>query len=167
MIRCGFEMMRRKFFLHNQGNISKIKCKTNNKGFSLVELIIVIAIMAVLVAVVAPMYMNTARHRQATACETNRKAIAGIFERRVYDDQKEMTTTDLEFVMDGNDSLTAGEVKQYTYCPLKGSFTGKIEGNAIVIECSHADHDPVRVEVTGWSDATIKVEGTDREITEP
>ena len=32
--------------------------KTNNKGFSLVELIIVIAIMAILVAVLAPQYMR-------------------------------------------------------------------------------------------------------------
>ena len=32
--------------------------KMNNKGFSLVELIIVIAIMAVLIAVLAPQYMG-------------------------------------------------------------------------------------------------------------
>lgn len=32
--------------------------KTNNKGFSLVELIIVVAIMAVLVGVLAPQYMK-------------------------------------------------------------------------------------------------------------
>ena len=32
--------------------------KTNNKGFSLVELIIVIAIMAILVAVLAPQYLK-------------------------------------------------------------------------------------------------------------
>ena len=32
--------------------------KTNNKGFSLVELIIVIAIMAILVGVLAPQYMK-------------------------------------------------------------------------------------------------------------
>ena len=32
--------------------------KTNNKGFSLVELIVVIAIMAVLVGVMAPQFLN-------------------------------------------------------------------------------------------------------------
>ena len=32
--------------------------KTNNKGFSLVELIIVVAIMAVLVGVLAPQYLR-------------------------------------------------------------------------------------------------------------
>lgn len=41
--------------------------KMNNKGFSLVELIIVIAIMAVLVAVLAPQYMKfVERGRMAT-----------------------------------------------------------------------------------------------------
>lgn len=41
--------------------------KMNNKGFSLVELIIVVAIMAVLIAVLAPTYMRYVERSKRTA----------------------------------------------------------------------------------------------------
>ena len=45
--------------------------KTNNKGFNLVELIIVIAIMVILVAVIAPQYLKYVRNsRIATDVQT-------------------------------------------------------------------------------------------------
>lgn len=49
------------------------KEKMNDKGFSLVELIIVIAIMAVLVVVLAPQYLKyVERSRNSTDCELMR-----------------------------------------------------------------------------------------------
>ena len=41
--------------------------KTNNKGFSLVELIIVIAIMAILVGVLAPQYLKYVEKSRVSA----------------------------------------------------------------------------------------------------
>lgn len=49
--------------------------KTNNKGFSLVELIIVIAIMAVLIGVLAPQFM---RYVERTRLQRDNSAIAEI-----------------------------------------------------------------------------------------
>lgn len=54
--------------------------KMNNKGFSLVELIIVIAIMAVLVAVLAPQYMRFIERGRAASDRDNVKAVQGALE---------------------------------------------------------------------------------------
>lgn len=50
--------------------------KLNNKGFSLVELIIVIAIMAVLVGVLAPQYLKYVKTSKISADSSNAEAIA-------------------------------------------------------------------------------------------
>lgn len=54
--------------------------KMNNKGFSLVELIIVIAIMAVLIAVLAPQYMRFIERGRAASDRDNIKAVQGALE---------------------------------------------------------------------------------------
>lgn len=57
------------------------KSKYNNQGFSLVELIIVVGIMAVLLAVIAPnltKYLGTAKEQKD---ESDKDAIKGIIER--------------------------------------------------------------------------------------
>lgn len=71
--------------------------KMNNKGFSLVELIIVIAIMAVLVAVLAPQYMRFVERGRAESDRTNYEAIVSAFQVHAVDTE-------------ANDALEAGTV---------------------------------------------------------
>ena len=53
--------------------------KTNNKGFSLVELIVVIAIMAVLVGVLAPQFLKyVERSRESTDVQNAQAVITAI-----------------------------------------------------------------------------------------
>ena len=53
--------------------------KLNNKGFSLVELIIVIAIMAVLIGVLAPQYLKyVERSRQSADLDTIDQMISAV-----------------------------------------------------------------------------------------
>lgn len=54
--------------------------KMDNKGFSLVELIIVIAIMAVLVAVLAPQYMKFVERGRAASDRDNVDAIVSALQ---------------------------------------------------------------------------------------
>lgn len=54
--------------------------KLNNKGFSLVELIIVIAIMAVLIAVLAPQYMRYVERGRAASDRDNVQAIVSALQ---------------------------------------------------------------------------------------
>lgn len=54
--------------------------KMNNKGFSLVELIIVIAIMAVLIAVLAPQYMRFVERGRAASDRDNVQAVVSALQ---------------------------------------------------------------------------------------
>lgn len=53
--------------------------KKNNKGFSLVELIIVIAIMAVLIGLLAPQYLRFVQKSKVSADLSNAQSIATAF----------------------------------------------------------------------------------------
>lgn len=59
--------------------------KLNNKGFSLVELIIVIAIMAVLIAVLAPQYMRYVERGRAASDRDNVQAVVSALQVHAVD----------------------------------------------------------------------------------
>lgn len=71
--------------------------KTNNKGFSLVELIIVIAIMAVLIGVLAPQFLRyverSREQKDATAVEELRNATEiALADEAIYQEVISLTT---------------------------------------------------------------------------
>lgn len=59
--------------------------KMNNKGFSLVELIIVIAIMAVLIGVLAPQYLKYVERSRVSTDVTNAQEIASAVSAAIAD----------------------------------------------------------------------------------
>ena len=62
-----------------------MKKEMNNKGFSLVELIIVIAIMAVLIGVLAPQYLKYVNNSKVSTDITNAESIATAYNVAVAD----------------------------------------------------------------------------------
>lgn len=66
---------------------NKIKSKKpmNYLGFSLIELIIVIAIMSVLLGLVSPAVMQYLRNNKKKACRQNREIILAMYQRCLYD----------------------------------------------------------------------------------
>ncbi len=58
--------------------------KNRKKGFSLVELLIVLAVIAALIATITPVAMNAIRKSQATKVVQNMKTLASSFENYVY-----------------------------------------------------------------------------------
>ncbi len=63
-----------------------MKKEMNNKGFSLVELIIVIAIMAVLIGVLAPQYLKYVKSSKVSTDITNAESIATAINVAISDD---------------------------------------------------------------------------------
>ena len=63
------------------------------KGFSLVELLIVLAVMAALIATITPVALNAIKKAKATQVAQNLKTLASAFENKVYVDNN--ATTDV------------------------------------------------------------------------
>lgn len=58
------------------GNLSSAK-NESNKGFTLIELMVVLVIIAILVAIAVPIYNNTRANAQRRACQANLRLIDG------------------------------------------------------------------------------------------
>ena len=65
------------------------------KGFSLVELLIVLAVMAALIATITPVALNAIRKAKATQVAQNLKTLASAFENKLYVDGTTEITTDV------------------------------------------------------------------------
>lgn len=81
--------------------------KMNNKGFSLVELIIVIAIMAILAAALAPQlikYLEKSREStDASTCDTIKSAFnAAVTNEAAYNEMMTATTKTINITFSGN-----------------------------------------------------------------
>ena len=67
--------------------------KRLQKGFTLIELMIVIAIIAILAAILIPNFIHARAESQTAACEGNEKQIATAMEEYAVDNNGSYTTT--------------------------------------------------------------------------
>ena len=91
--------------------------KTNNKGFSLIELIIVIAIMAIIVAVLAPQFLRyierSKQGKDADAAGVIQRAITVAMIDTSIPDRPDTFTGDIVLLDNGTRPVFAEAIKEY------------------------------------------------------
>src|SRR5574344_2090521 len=91
--------------------------KTRNQGFTLVEIMIVVAIIAILAAVAIPNFVKYRRSSQATACISNLKQIQTASEQARMSKGESATIAFDDII--GTDKF----IKTAPPCPAGGSYT--------------------------------------------
>lgn len=152
-------------------------------GFSLIELVIVIAIMAVLIGLVAPAFLKNIDENKKKACRQNREGILAVYQRCVFDSSIKdisLDTASLGKVIPQSIGSTwtttftpvQNEVGEYRNCRMKGTNKGNsytASGNYGVdattgtawIKCPDCG-DTVSVDMVSWHAHTVT--STDDEI---
>jgi len=118
------------------------------KGFSLVELLIVLAVMAALIATITPVALNAIRKAKATQVAQNLKTLASAFENMLYVDGTSNITTDV--------SELARDVDENYKIAYESNTTGEY---TVTVYYKGGDVDPSSV-ADVLSGATTETDGT-------
>ena len=94
--------------------------KSNKKGFTLVELIVVIAIMAILAAVLVPTVTSKIRDANESAADSSCSALANSIQ------------ADVMSALAASDNTCAGQNCTVKVTPASGSTAAKVETTSVV-----------------------------------
>ena len=136
---------------------SKMRKSIKDKlGFSLIELVVVVSIMAVLSGMLIPMFVKYLNTKKETACRANREGLLNVYSKGIYDNSMILDATNLQLVIEADASSGvlaedyAGEAKFYVECPMGGIYTPEVAGSVAKITCSEHGEDIVIMDFTGW-----------------
>ena len=121
--------------------------KMNNKGFSLVELIIVIAIMAILIAVLAPQYIKYVEKSRKSADLDNYQKVIDAIQVAYADPDANITAgvgADITLADKNNACASNGNSSLWTNLPDYG-----VDVSKIVTKSSAYAHKKITVSVSG------------------
>lgn len=105
----------------------------DRRGFTLIELVLVIAMVGVLASIATPSYLNYAQRARASQCHVDRGEAQNVI-RQYYQDHPDTEITSLQQLID------AGYLRSGFNCPLGGEYVlipAKTAGSQYpVIACS-------------------------------
>ena len=96
------------------------------KGFTLVEIMIVVAIIGILIAIAVPGFLRARENSRGQACQENLTKIDGAKEQWALEMKHSngtSTGTGTAFLEDENIFGTNGYVKKQPLCPSSGDYT--------------------------------------------
>jgi len=95
---------------------SQMQRTNNQKGFTLVELMVVVVIIGILIAIAVPIYRNIQTNAQENACKSNLRTIQGVLEVYKADGHSAYPAT--------LDALVPDYIKAVPHCPQGTATTG-------------------------------------------
>ena len=98
--------------------------KRNKKGFTLIEVMIVVLIIGILLNIAAPSIVRAREHARAKSCSQNLKRIDSAKQQWAIDNKKTGSATPLDTDLYGNTLYIKGSVQ---VCPATG-YTYTING---------------------------------------
>ena len=129
--------------------------KSNKKGFTLVELIVVIAIMAILAAVLVPTVTSKIRDANESAANSSASAVANNVQSEIISIKSGLASNDNKYVVaDASGAVT-----------IKEGYSNK-EGNATIALESHGGGAYIKITATvSGQPATYYVATADGKVT--
>jgi len=94
-----------------------MKIKRNRKGFTLVEIMIVVAIIALLAAIAVPSFINARAKSMQASCFNNMRLLDGAMQQFALDNSNTVATTMAQLVG------TNGYIKDTPVCKGGGTYT--------------------------------------------
>ncbi|MCH4206780.1 MAG: prepilin-type N-terminal cleavage/methylation domain-containing protein [Solobacterium sp.] len=115
-----------------------MKGRNPKKGFTLAELLITVAIIAVLVAVSIPIFTSQLKKSRAAACSANRRSLKSLLSAQYL--SGELTAADITKELISLNSKNGYQYEDQTFsCPDGGTIYAQINDQSIAVRCTYHD----------------------------